>query len=212
MPTFLMIETSQVLAETRRCLAATHRRIALSLRLLNPAWGISGASDVDLRLSIRDRLERGALSLGSRSVAARWGDGRVCVVCDRMIAPTEIANGSLSDDGQRVWTHLGCLRLWREEARTYEVKQIERERDARAELCALVRDGFADGSIPVLPHQRSRFGRGVSGPCSVCHHSISRSEMVYEVVGGVLGRAAVAHPVCFRVWWMESKAHRLSRG
>jgi len=60
-----------------------------------------------------------------------------------MIAPTEIANGSLSDDGQTVWTHLGCLRLWREEARTYEVNQIERERDARAELCATVRDGFA---------------------------------------------------------------------
>ena len=143
MPTFLMIETSQVLAETRRCLAATHRRIVLSRRLLNPAWGISGASDVDLRLSIRDRLERGALSLGSRSVAARWGDGRVCVVCDRMIASTEIANGSLSDDEQTVWTHLGCLRLWREEVRTYEVNQIERERDARAELCATVRDGFA---------------------------------------------------------------------
>ena len=125
MPTLLMIETSQVLAETRRCLAATHRRIVLSRRLLNPAWGISGASDVDLRLSIRDRLERGALSLGSRSVSARWGDGRVCVVCDRIIAPTEIANGSLSDDGQTVWTHLGCLRLWREEARTYEMKQID---------------------------------------------------------------------------------------
>ena len=212
MPTLLMIETSQVLTETRRCLAATHRRIVLNRRLLNPAWGISGASDVDLRLSIRDRLERGALSLGSRSVAARWGDGRVCVVCDRMIASTEIANGSLSDDGETVWTHLGCLRLWREEARTYEVNQIERERDARAELCATVRDGFADLSIPVLPHQRSRVGRGVSGPCSVCHHPISRSEMVYEVVGGVLGRAAVAHPVCYRAWRIESKAHRLSRG
>ena len=100
----VLTETSaQMVAETRRCLAATHRRIALSLRLLNPAWGISGASDVDLRLSIRDRLERGALSLGSRSVSARWGDGRVCVVCDRIIAPTEIANGSLSDDGETVW-------------------------------------------------------------------------------------------------------------
>jgi len=208
----LMVKTTQVLAETCQRLAATHRSIALSRRLLNPAWGISGASDVDLRLTIRDRLERGALSLGSRSVTARWGDGRVCVVCDRMIAPTEIANGSLSDDGQTVWTHLGCLRLWREEARTYEVKQIERERDARAELCATVRDGFADLSIPILPHHRTRFGRGVSGPCSVCRHSILRSEMVYEVVGGVLGRAAVAHPVCYRVWWIESKAYRLSRG
>jgi len=50
----VLTETSaQMVAETRRCLAATHRRIALSLRLLNPAWGISGASDVDLRLSIR---------------------------------------------------------------------------------------------------------------------------------------------------------------
>ena len=103
MPTLLMVETTQVLAETRRCLAATHHRIALSRRLLNPAWGISGGSDVDLRLSIRDRLERGALSLGSRSVAARWGNGNVCVVCDWIIASTEIANGSLSDDGETVW-------------------------------------------------------------------------------------------------------------
>ena len=208
-----LVEQSKARCRDDEQLLTTSRQlIALSRRRLNPAWAISGASDVDLRLSIRDRLERGALSLGSRSVAARWGDGRVCVVCDRMIASTEIANGSLSDDGETVWTHLGCLRLWREEARSYEVNQIERERAARAELCATVRDGFADLSIPVLPHQRSRLGRGVSGPCSMCRHSISRSEMVYEVVGGVLGRAAVAHPVCYRVWRIESKAHRLSRG
>jgi hypothetical protein len=203
--------TAQKLAETRSCLAATHRCIELSRRLLNPAWAISGGSHVDSRHFIRDRLERGALSLASGSIATRWGNGEVCVICDHVIAWTEVANGSRGDDGQAWWTHVVCLRLWREESAAYELRQIERERSARAELCATVRAGFANGSIQVLPHQRPRLGRGTKGPCSVCRKVISPNEPAYEVVGGVLGRAAYAHSICYRVWWIESMAHRRSQ-
>jgi len=161
-------------------------------------------ADLDLRVLIRDRLERGALSLAFRCIAARRSDGDVCIVCERMITPTEIANRSLSADGRTVWTHVDCLRLWHEEAMACEVRHIEQERGSRAELCATVRGGFADGSIPVLPHQPSRFSRGVKGHCTVCRKLIARNEMAYEVVGGVPGRAACAHPICYRVWRIES--------
>jgi len=104
--------TAQTLAATRRSLVTTRFRIELSRRLLNQAWGLSGASDVDdPRHAIRDRLERGALSLATRSIRARWGGGDVCVICGKLIATTEIANGSRTDDGHTVWTHLACLRL-----------------------------------------------------------------------------------------------------
>ena len=207
----LIVESARTLAQTRRCLAATRRCIALSRRLLNPAWGISGAADIDPHISIRERLERGALSLASRAVAARWGSGQSCVVCERLIAPSEIANGSVGNDGARVWTHLTCLRIWRAETAAFELRQIARERNVQGELCAFVRRGFASGTIEILPHNRSRLGRGVNGPCSVCHKHVSPNETAYEVVGGVLGRPAYAHLTCYRVWWIESLAHRKSQ-
>ncbi len=72
----LIVESARTLAETRRCLAATRRCIALSRRLLNPAWGISGAADVDPHLTVRERLERGALSLASKACAPPRGPGQ----------------------------------------------------------------------------------------------------------------------------------------
>ena len=207
----LILESARTLAQTRRCLAATRRCIALSRRLLNPAWGISGAADIDPHISIRERLERGALSLASKAVAARWGSGQSCVVCERLIAPSEIANGSVGTDGARLWTHLTCLRIWRAETAAFELRQIARERNVQGELCAFVRRGFTNGTIEILPHNRSRLGRGANGPCSVCRRHVSPNETAYEVVGGVLGRPAYAHPICYRVWWIESLANRKSQ-
>jgi len=130
MTTRLLVETARILAETRRCLAATRRCLAVSRRLLNRAWGISGAAaDVDLQTSIRERLERGALSLASRSVVARWGAGPACIICERTIARSEIASGSITgDEGGRGWAHLTCLRIWRTETAAFELRQIARER------------------------------------------------------------------------------------
>jgi hypothetical protein len=210
MATPLVVETAQTLGQARRCLAESRRCIALSRRLLNPAWSISGAADIDPHVSIRERLERGALSLASRSVAARWGTGQSCVVCEQLIAPSEIANGSLEVDGARVWTHLACLRIWRAETAAFELRQIDKERHAHGELCAFVQRGFSNRTIEVLPHKRSRLGRGVNGLCSVCRRKVSPNETAYEVVGGVLGRPAYAHPTCYRVWWIESLAQRKS--
>jgi len=210
MATPLIAETVRTLAETRRCLVATHRCIEISRRLLNRAWAISGAADIDPHASVRDRLERGALPLASRSVAARWGTWQPCIVCQRMIAPSEIANGSVGDDGGRVWTHLACLRIWRAETAAFELRQISRERSAHGEVCSLVRSGFVSGTIEILPHKRSRLGRGVNGSCTVCRRHVSPNETAYEVVGGLLGRPAYAHPTCYRAWWVESMAHRRS--
>ena len=216
MLTPLVVETRHRLAEARHRLEDTRRRIEHGRRLLNPAWGISGGAgdlrgSVQDRGSIQDRMERGALSLASRSVAARWGTGQPCIICERSIEASQVANGCLGEDGATLWTHLDCLRVWREETRTYEVKQLDRERSAQQELCAFVRDGFASGAIEVLAHKRSRLGRGAHGRCSVCRQRVSPGETAYEIVGGVLGRPAYAHLVCYRVWWVESLAHRRSR-
>src|SRR5262249_60292090 len=122
-----------------RSSAPPRRCIALSRRLLNPAWGISGAADIDPHISIRERLERGALSLASKAVAARWGSGQSCVVCERLIAPSEIANGSVGTDAARLWTHLTCLRIWRGGTAAFQLQQNARQRHVPGELEVLRR-------------------------------------------------------------------------
>lgn len=208
MATLLVIETARTLAQTRRCLAESHRCVALSRRLLNPAWGISGAADLVPHASIRERLERGTLAAASSLVGGGWGTGQPCIVCEQLIAPSEIASGSLQEDGSRVWTHLSCLRIWQAETAAHERRQIAKERRVHGELCALVRRGLANGTIEVLPHNQSRLDQGLVGSCSVCQQPISPDQIAYEVTGGVQQPPAYAHPTCHRVWWIESMARR----
>ncbi len=104
-----------------------------------------------------------------------------------------------------------CLRIWRAEAAAFELRQIDKKRSAQGDLCSFVREGgFANGTIELLPHNRSRLGRGVNGSCSVCRKHVSPNETAYEVIGGVLGQPAYAHPTCYRAWQVESMAHRQS--
>src|SRR5215468_1459121 len=135
MLTPLVVETRHRLAEARHRLEGTRRRIELGRRLLNPAWGISGGAgdlrgSVQDRGSIQDRIERGALSLASRSVAARWGTGQPCIICERSIEGSQVANGCVVKRCATLMTHLYCLMVWGKETKAYEGKQLERERSA----------------------------------------------------------------------------------
>jgi hypothetical protein len=211
MNTHPFVESTRALvAETTRRLAKTRASIMLGRRLLNPAWGISGGAGEDLSGSVRDRLERGSLPAAPRKVWAAWGTWRTCIICSRSITPSEIENEA-SLDGTPVWSHLGCLRIWRAETAAYETKQLQRERASQGDLCSLVRDGFAVGTLLVLPHNQSWIGRGLNGRCSVCRQPVSPGEVAYEVLGGLLGQPAYAHPACYRVWLVESIAYRRSR-
>jgi len=107
---------------------ATRHLVARNRRRLNPWWEFSGGSDgqnpVDeLRLSIRQRLAQGDLFPAPRRVWAGMGTGQRCVVCAREILASEVENEiSVRSDGLevRLWAHLPCLRVWRDESDALE--------------------------------------------------------------------------------------------
>ena len=104
--------------------------------------------------------------------------------------------------------HSACLRIWRDETAAHEARQITSQRAYEGELCAFVREGLTAGTVLVLPHDRAWAGRGLRGKCAVCRKPVSQTEFTYEVVGGLLGHRAYAHPACYRVWLVESIAYR----
>lgn len=203
-----LVESSLALAvQTQSRLTRALECIALSRRLLNPAWGLSGGADEDLSRSVRDRLDHGSLPLAPSRVWAEWGTLRTCIICSRQIVPSEVQNEAIIG-GASIWVHLTCLRTWRDETAAYEARQITNQRAYQGDLSAFVREGFTTGTVLVLSHDRSWAGRGLSGNCSVCRKPVSPTEFAYEVLGGLLGHRAYAHPACYRVWLVESIAYR----
>jgi len=123
------IESSRdLIARNRAIIAATRQLIASNRRRLNPWWEFSGGSDGrdpldELRLSIRQRLALGDLVPAPRRVWAGRGTGQRCVVCARNIPASEVENEiSVRADGHevRLWAHLSCLRIWRDESDALE--------------------------------------------------------------------------------------------
>ena len=73
-------------------LDASRRLLAHSRRLLHRAWWMAGASDDDLRLTIRARLATGALFSAPDKIWSGPGTGRTCVVCGTAISSGEMEN------------------------------------------------------------------------------------------------------------------------
>jgi len=118
--------TGRLAAMTRQLAAETQERISCSRRLLNPWWTLAGGADEDhdgqLILSVRDRLERGALDLAPEEVWARNGAGRTCIVCARVISPDQIENEVVvrtKGTAVALWAHLPCYNIWRWESATF---------------------------------------------------------------------------------------------
>jgi len=115
-----------VLERTRAIVNDTQCRIAQSRRLLNPWWTLSGGSDgVDgsgLRRSVRARLERGDLIAEPNGVRGAGGVGTVCIICTRAILDGESKNKVVIRSSGvviRLWVHLPCLTIWREESEAF---------------------------------------------------------------------------------------------
>lgn len=81
---------------------------------------ISGGADPDhdVRQAVRERLADGRLFPVDGVSVARRGSGQLCVVCGRVINPSQeerVVEGGRGD--ARAVTHAPCYCLWREESR-----------------------------------------------------------------------------------------------
>jgi hypothetical protein len=97
-------------------LETSRRLLAHSRRLLNRAWWIAGGSAEDLRLTIRERLAKGALFPAPGRVWAAAGTGRrTCVVCGIAISASEIERQMVLGP-VTIWAHRSCYTIWQEES------------------------------------------------------------------------------------------------
>ena len=200
--TGLVSESKARCLENRRLLADWRFLVASSRRLLNPAWVIAGASDgIDLHVTVRERLVSGWLFPAPHKVWAGKGTGHICVICGTSIAPSEIENEVVGPT--TVWAHLPCYSIWRKESEAHNGATGTDGAEYLADVRQIVRDRFGNGTLFVLPHDKSWTGRGVSDICVVCNRPIFAAESSQEVIGV---RRAHVHLVCYRAWLLESIA------
>jgi len=179
--TIVVSESGARCLENRRLFVASRLLIARSRRLLNPAQSLSGASNgPDLRVTVRERLASGWLFPAPSKVWAGRGAGHVCIICEISIAASEVENEVVGPT--TVWSHLPCYSIWREESQTYELVNGTNGTDGTdgshllADLRLIVRNRFANGTLPALPHDKSWTGRGVSDICAVCSKPLFAAE------------------------------------
>ncbi len=124
-PAAWVTSSREAAVQSRALLRETHSLIARNRRRMNPWWGVSGSSDPngddDLRLSVRDRLQRGILPPAPRQVWAGKGTGTTCAICAITIGPDQVENEiAIRSNGTVVtlWAHLHCLEIWWREVET----------------------------------------------------------------------------------------------
>lgn len=124
-------------AQSRRLIAQSRERSAMSRRMLNPWWGISGSSGEsfavpperdsvhwpldELERLVRDKLRRGALFvLKDRKLWPGPATGEVCRVCSQVIS----RGNECEVRGPRgpVYVHFLCHSIWERESRAYAVE------------------------------------------------------------------------------------------
>jgi hypothetical protein len=120
--------------ESARLLADSRLLIARSRRLLNPAWGVAGASDwearppgtgngapwppYELACLVRDRITSGKLPVLSNAKCwAGPATGKVCAVCEQCIVSG--AECEVGEPNSAVFAHLVCHSLWCKESQTF---------------------------------------------------------------------------------------------
>ena len=66
-----------------------------------------------LYLKVCERIERGKLPRAPKMVrVGKATHDRTCIVCQRVIRPSQMLNESITDDGPKEFTHTLCLRAW----------------------------------------------------------------------------------------------------
>jgi hypothetical protein len=188
-----------------RGLDTSRRLLAHSRRLLHRAWWMAGASDDDLRMTIRARLATGALFQAPEKVWAGPGTGRTCVVCGTAISAPEIETEMILGP-VTIWAHSPCYTIWRQESDGIDGWGQKESTDYLANLRTIVRARIRSGILPVLLDSKSRVGRGTDALCMICDKAIFAAELAQEPVGS--RRRAPAHLLCYRAWSEESRAVR----
>ena len=75
----------------------------------------SSRSEEQLRQQIRVRLEQARLPVVDGVSKSHRGTGRPCIVCRRVIEPTEVER-QVEGVGVFLYAHEACYKLWREES------------------------------------------------------------------------------------------------
>ena len=79
----------------------------------------SDVREQSLYLKVDERLERGTLPRAPKMVrVGKATRERTCIVCQRVIRPSQVLNESITDDGPKEFTHTLCLRVWVDLSRT----------------------------------------------------------------------------------------------
>ena len=166
---------------------------------------MAGASDDDLRLTIRARLATGALFSAPDKIWSGPGTGRTCVVCGTAISSREVENEMILGP-VTIWAHSPCYTIWRQESDGLAGWGQEESADYLANLRTVVRARIQSGTLQLLLDNKSRVGRGVDAVCAVCDKAIFAAELSQEPAGA--RRRAPAHLLCYRAWSEESRAVR----
>src|SRR5215475_2800299 len=79
----------------------------------------SDVREQSLYLKVDERLERGTLPRAPKMVrVGKATRERTCIVCQRVIRPSQVLNESITNDGPKEFTHTRCLRTWVDVSRT----------------------------------------------------------------------------------------------
>jgi hypothetical protein len=84
------------------------------------------SADDDLRRQVRARLSERRLPAVNGVSKSHRGTGRPCIVCCRVIEPTEVER-ELDGVGVVLIAHEGCYALWREESVARRASEDRRE-------------------------------------------------------------------------------------
>lgn len=189
--------------DASRCLLAESRR------LLNRAWRISGGSDDELRLAVRQRLTEATLSSAPDKPLLVRRAGHTCVVCGGIITVSEIQHEMVLGH-VTIWAHIPCHSIWRQESERLNDSAHPEAADYVANLRRIVHARLNSGTLLVLLDRKSRVRRGINALCVVCDKAIFADELSQEPVGSRY--RSLAHILCYRAWSEESKAVRQSHG
>lgn len=77
------------------------------------------ASDDELREQVRVRLAEGRLPTVAGVSQSHRGTSRPCIVCRRVIDPTEVEREVTGCSGVALTAHEACYKPWREESRVW---------------------------------------------------------------------------------------------
>ena len=108
-----------LITSNQALLRSTRDRIALSRRILNPFFGVSGGRDPRINEIARELLGCGELPPLRTNVAwAGYGSGNTCCVCGSAVHGSEVEYHVEAGQRRVEGCHFECFLAWQEESHT----------------------------------------------------------------------------------------------